>query len=101
MSVITDTIYEQLGGHRFAVMTGAKNFMTDGDKRLVFAIGRNKTRANRVTITLRDDLYDVRFSQVSMAKLSETELKVVEGIHAENLGDVFTSFTGLYTSLRG
>ena len=42
---VAKTILEQLGGNKFRVMTGAKNFMgfTDG---LVMKIGRNSSNSN-------------------------------------------------------
>ncbi len=105
---VAQTIYDQLGGHRFKVMTGAKNVMSDGNA-LVFGLGTNKIRANRVRIELKNDLYDLTFSRVASKMDAElgfkvptaTELKVVTGVYAENLREVFTSVTGLYTSMRG
>lgn len=96
---VANTILAQLGGGRFSVMTGAKNFLGLPDG-LAFSIGRNASSANKVKITLcGDDTYTVRFSKFSMKKLEDKELKVFDGIYAENLTEVFTRFTGLYTRL--
>ena len=58
---IANTIYQQLGGRRFTVMTGARNMVAIKNG-LRFDIGRNGSQANRVEITLRgDDTYDMRF----------------------------------------
>ena len=55
------TILEQLGGRRFAVMTGSKDFVGDGDT-LRMSLARNSSGANRLEITLNGlDLYDMRF----------------------------------------
>lgn len=96
---IAATILEQLGGRRFTVMTGAKQFLNGGDY-LQFTIGKNSSRANRVTIKLMpSDTYQVRFSQWSTAKLEDKELKVYDDVYNDCLQDIFTSFTGLRTSL--
>lgn len=59
--MVAKTIYQQLGGHQFATMTGAKCFIKS-DNSLRFDIGRNKSKANRVKITLEaDDTYTVEF----------------------------------------
>jgi len=105
--IIAQTILEQLGGNRFIVMTGAKNFLRDDRDGLVslsFNIGRNSSRANKVKITLEtSDTYTVRFSRFSRKGMSyeDKELLLVTDVYADTLREVFTDFTGLYTSLRG
>ena len=42
---VAEEILRQLGGNRFRVMTGAKNF-SGTDNSLRMRIGRNKTNAN-------------------------------------------------------
>lgn len=42
---------QQIGGKRFAVMTGSRNFMDLGDG-VRMNLARNKTSANRLAITL-------------------------------------------------
>ena len=62
---VAKTILEQLGGNKFRVMTGAKNFMgfTDG---LVMKIGRNSSNSNYLKITLNSmDTYDMEFAKVT------------------------------------
>ena len=99
--IIATTIFEQLGGRRFAFMTGAKNFMSSGPA-LLFSLpgsgGFCKDSINRVSIRLtgRDD-YDVTFSRVRGSKV--TAISTHEGIYADQLRDVFTAATGLQTSL--
>ena len=95
---VAKTILEQLGGNKFRVMTGAKNFMgfTDG---LVMKIGRNSSNSNYLKITLNSmDTYDMEFAKVTrmVEKKSVTEYN---NIYCDMLTDQFTSHTGMYTSL--
>ena len=58
---IAQTILTQLGGHKFAVMTGAKNFVAI-DNGIRFSIGKNGSRANLVKVVLDwDDTYTMSF----------------------------------------
>ena len=95
---VAKTILEQLGGNKFRVMTGAKNFMgfTDG---LVMKIGRNSSNSNYLKITLNSmDTYDMEFAKVTRMgeKKSVTEYN---NIYCDMLTDQFTSRTGMYTSV--
>jgi hypothetical protein len=98
ISDIANIIYNQLGANRFAMMTGAKNFVA-GDDFLMFSIGKNQSVYNKVRITLTpDDLYDVEFFK--MNRLGDiAKQKKYEGMYAEQLPTLFTDVTGLYTSL--
>ena len=103
---IAITILNQLGGRRFAVMTGAKDFLAVKNG-LQFKIGRNISKANRVEIKLNGlDLYDVRFYRQTGGNLNknyewvpvkETEVKTFNDCYCDMLEDIFTSVTGLYT----
>ena len=98
---VAKTILEQLGGNKFAVMTGAKNFMSCGDG-LSFKLpgggGFCKDGINYVSITLTPaDEYDVVFGKTR--KFKYTEIKKVEGIYFDQLQEVFTRATGLATRL--
>jgi hypothetical protein len=103
------TIFEQLGGHRFVTMTGASGLVYL-DNGLQFKIGRNATSCNRVTVTLNErDLYDVRFSRVSLRgakagdgfdmQFEDKEHALIKDVSVASLRLVFTDFTGLYTKL--
>ena len=95
---IAKTILEQLGGNKFVVMTGAKNFVDCGDA-LSMKIGRNKTSSNYLKITLNMmDLYDVRFSRVSL-KGGERSVTEYNDVYNDSLVEVFEKHTGMYTSL--
>jgi len=94
---VADIIFAQLGGNRFATMTGSRSFVGSSNK-LQFKIPQNKSGANFVTIELTpDDLYTVTFAKYRGLKL--TTLKAIEGVYADQLRSIFESYTGLYTSL--
>ena len=95
---IAKTILEQLGGNKFVVMTGAKNFVDCGDA-LSMKIGRNKTSSNYLKITLNAmDTYDMKFSRVSPMG-GERSITEYNGVFNDMLDDMFTAHTGMYTSL--
>ena len=112
-ATIARTIYEQIGGNRFAVMTGAKDIVLLPNG-LRFRIGRNKSKTNLIEIKLNGmDLYDMEFIyhrngylKVDHKKLTakwiddKTELiKRFENIYFDQLEELFTMVTGLYTRL--
>ena len=92
-------ILRQLGGNRFIAMTGAKNFTrNDTTQTICFHIGKNCHSINYVRITLNSmDTYDVEFItlRAGVTKVRATD----EGIYNDQLQDVFTSRTGMYTRL--
>lgn len=91
------TILNQLGGNKFVMMTGAKNLAGDANS-LMFSIGRGaKNNANKVRISLINDLYAVEFFNIRGVNCKE--LGKVDGVYADKLAAVFTSATGMYTSL--
>ena len=99
---VAKTILGQLGGNKFVVMTGAKDIAFDSGKEdqgaIQFKIGRNSSKANIVRVELRgDDTYTMKFFQ--FRKMELKELKVYEGVYCDKLRDIFTDYTGLYTSL--
>lgn len=101
MANIASTILEQLGGRRFIAMTGAKNFVAVAPgNTLVFRLPAKfaKNKANYVRITLTpDDLYTVEFSYLRAMNLRDISRH--EGIYCDQLRELFTTETGLYTSL--
>ena len=91
---IAETILEQLGGHRFIAMTGARNLVDCGNS-LMFHIPETK-RINHVKIILtEDDLYTMRFGRIS--KLDYQLIEEVSDVYCDQLQSVFTEVTGLYT----
>ena len=100
---VANTILNQLGGNKFIMMTGAKQFFCD-DNSLGFKIGKNAAGVNYVKITLNAmDTYDMVLERVSfIKKTGETKRKVIgshEGIYDDMLQACFTNTTGMYTSL--
>ena len=126
---VANTILQQLGGNKFIVMTGAKQFVAI-ERGIRFRIGRNATRTNMMRITLRgDDTYKMEFIYIRnlpnpyslMAKYlgmgmdpmeierkvkqqtdpnkQMTVLKVYDGIYCDQLQELFKEYTKLYTRL--
>ena len=108
---IAATILQQLGGHRFIAFTGANDFLAI-DNGLRFKIGRNASKANRIEITLNGcDLYDMRFikhrpfsikidhtkGEVKTIEEKSTTVKEYNDIYCDQLEELFTEATGLYT----
>lgn len=97
---VAKTILSQLGGNKFIVMTGAKNFGA-GENSLSMKIPRTKGKAGSVThvkITLNSlDLYDVEYIRIHGMKM--TTVYEDEGIYVDMLKESFETYTGLYTSL--
>jgi hypothetical protein len=98
---VAETILQQLGGCKFIVMTGAKDFV-GSDSTLSFRIGRNSTSGNGVMITLTpSDTYTVELVRVakSTGTIKRTVLSIREDVYNDQLQEVFTRMTGLYTRL--
>jgi hypothetical protein len=97
---VANTILRQLGGGRFRVMTGAYNFVGDAN-RLMFMLKRGTTKDAicKVIITLEpSDTYTMEFW--SGFKIITMKLhKRVEDVYNDQLQEIFTRETGLYTHL--
>lgn len=100
--MIAKTILEQIGGRRFAAMTGSKDFIDMGNG-LRMSLARNKTSANRLDIIYDAgaDLYNMRFYRKTFSKKTFecriTDIATHKGIYCDMLEDMFTMVTGLYT----
>lgn len=96
-------ILQQLGGNRFIVMTGSKNFVySNNGNTLSMHLTRNKAKAKYLKITLNSmDTYDMVFSTLKGKKFEEVLVEVVkhEGVYCDQLQEIFTEVTGLYTHL--
>lgn len=98
---IARTISDQLGGQRFALMTGASKFFAL-DSGLQFHLpstrGYVRDGINLVKIILEvDDTYTIEFFRFNQRVINLLLINKVEGVYAENLQEVFTEYTGLYT----
>lgn len=98
---VANTIYAQIGGGRFSMMTGAKNFMALNEQLggLSFKLPRmSGIKVNYVKIVLNgSDLYDVTFGKIVKDKY--TIISEHKDIYCDMLEDLFEKETGLYTHL--
>jgi hypothetical protein len=93
---VANTIRDQLG-RRFAVMTGAKNWL-GSDKSLSFKIGRNSMGITHVKVTLRpDDLYNVEFLACRGSSVKHKAAAL--GIYADRLADVIGAHVQMAVTL--
>jgi len=90
-------LLKQLGGNKFIMMTGAKNFVV-GPKGAGFKIGRNSKGINYVRIDLDGrDLYNMEFIQLRGVNMKVKSKET--GVYFDQLQKLFTKNTGMYTSL--
>jgi len=97
---VANTIHAQLGGNRFDVMTGSYAFTTyirNNCAGLQMRLRRNSANARGLAISLDEatDTYTLYFYN----KRNAEPFKTIERVYTEDLQHVFTSVTGLYTSL--
>lgn len=106
---VANKILEQLGGDKFLAMTGAHHLLSDGNT-LRMQLPKNKSKANRLCITLEaDDTYTMNFTKFTAGRLNKktfpwtddkkVDVKEFKGVYCDMLQDIFTSVTGMYTSL--
>jgi len=97
---IAKTIIEQLGGNRFAAMTGAKNFTSLGNG-LSFKLpgaGFTKNSINYVKIILDpSDTYTVEFGKIR--GINYKVINTLNDVYFDQLQEIFTRETGLNTHL--
>lgn len=106
---VADIILQQLGGNRFVVMTGSSHFVSDKNT-LRMHLAKNKSKANRLYITLMpDDTYKMEFFKDVAPRKKKNSFEYTqgkreaiaeyEGVYCDNLQEIFTSVTGMYTHL--
>lgn len=105
---MAEQILEQLGGRKFRLMTGARNFSYDVSDpnfhvTLTFRLPLGKYKACRIGLNGRD-LYDVKFwnwnnRRQSKNFMQETTHEEHDGIYCDQLRDVFERATGLRTQM--
>jgi len=95
---VAETILTQLGGRKFSVMTGSKNFVSnDKEQSLSMKLTRNNLKATYLTIKLTVmDTYTMEFMKFKR-NFDKVSIKTIEGVYAEDLQSIFTEETGLYT----
>jgi hypothetical protein len=102
---VGQVIYEQLGGNRFKVMTGAHSFTADRNS-LTFKlpVKSNSGRIKGVLIELTpEDTYTMKFfREAGSFKQGDYRIEMVKeytDVYCDQLQGLFTLTTGLYTSL--
>ena len=96
---VAETILAQLGGNKFKVMTGAYSF-AGGKDTLSFRLKSNPKKVKGVRITLMpSDTYKMEFLGFKYKTMEVFTISERDDVYAENLQDVFTNHTGLYTHL--
>lgn len=103
MNVHTE-ILNQLGGNKFIVMTGSKNFLYSETENnwLSMHLTKNKAKAKFLKIVLGvNDTYTMIFSKVVGRKYEERLeiIKEIPNVYNDQLQKVFTEITGLDTHL--
>jgi len=94
---IAQTILTQLGGNKFRVMTGSKQFIA-GTNSLSMKLARNASGANYLRITLGSmDVYKMEFISIRAGKMKTKH--EFENVYCDKLVSFFESTTKLYTSL--
>lgn len=97
-------ILSQLGGNKFIVMTGSKNFIYGENEKhepyLSMHLTSNKLSAKYLIISLNwKDLYDMKFLTVDKKTGNKIILKEYNDVYNDMLQDLFTEATGLDTHL--
>lgn len=96
---VAKTILAQLGGHRFQVMTGAKQFVAV-ERGLMFALPSKLTKLgiNKVRIELdASDTYTMTTLKVNTREGDVIEVQQESGIFCDKLEWMFEDMTGVYT----
>ena len=98
MSNIANIIYEQLGGHRFSLMTGSSNFVNVGNG-LNMKLKPNQSKTKYLLIELNsNDTYKMQFYTVN--KDFDKNIKFeYQNIYWDQMQEIFEKVTGLYTKL--
>ena len=110
-------ILQAIGGNKFLAMTGSKVKYNGYDKNgyvyLMFQLSKNQSKAQFLKIQLNDkDLYNMEFSKIKKTLNKEyaaigikiydeslENIKIIEDVYCDQLQEVFTDITGMYTRL--
>lgn len=98
---VSTIILEQLGMSRFIAMTGAKNFLYTDDSLQFDIPARNKSKANKVRITLDygKDLYKIEYFKYNRSTLDLKKLHTYTDVFVSELRSNFESVTGFRCTL--
>ena len=110
-------IFQQIGGNKFLAMTGSKvkyyGYDKNGYVYLMFKLTKNKSKAQFLKIQLNGkDLYNMEFTRIKKTLNKEYSaigikiydetietIKIYEDVHCDQLQEIFTDMTGMYTRL--
>jgi hypothetical protein len=97
---IANTIFHQIGGRQFAMMTGARE-MTAFYAGLRFNLpasefNADKIRKVEIELHFGSDTYTMRFYKLRVAE----PFKIIERVHCDELQDLFERATGLLTYMH-
>ena len=98
---IAETILDQIGGNKFIVMTGSKNFLNIGNG-LRMNLTRNKSKAQYLKIELNAcDTYTMKFfsARRTESDIIIKDIETISGVYADQMARIFEQVTGLYTRL--
>jgi hypothetical protein len=97
--LVAKTILQQLGGNQFIAMTGSHNFVY-GNNQLVMTLSKNKLNAKYLKITLTPlDTYTMEFFSIDNKTLETKSIKEIPMVYHDQLQEIFTEYTGLFTHL--
>ena len=110
-------IFQQIGGNKFLAMTGSKvkyyGYDKNGYVYLMFKLTKNKSKAQFLKIQLNGkDLYNMEFTRIKKTLNKEYSaigikiydetietIKIYEDVYCDQLQEIFTEVTGMYTRL--
>jgi hypothetical protein len=97
---VASTIMNQLGGGRFRAMTGARDAVAT-DSGVMFKLPKMPgVKVNKVEVVLNpDDTYTLKTYRIGPRGLKVETLSEDEGLHADQIEEVFQRRTGLATRL--
>ena len=99
---VARTILEQLGGHGFSVMVGARDFVYYPNAikfRLPVRFAKDGINCCHIQLEI-SDTYTVAFYRIGRAPSFKVEKRAEHhDVYADNLRDVFRSATGLETRM--
>jgi hypothetical protein len=101
---IINVMVRHLGGKRFFAFTGSKpqykTINNTSSPAIMLKLARNQSKANYLEIKYNSglDVYEMEFIKSNAAKPRET-IKSFEMVYDDMLQQIFTSVTGLYTTL--
>ena len=98
---VAETILEQLGGGRFAAITGACNFVSGIEENKPMLSMKLPQGMHMKIFLDASDTYTMRLLKISVRnfKLNIKVIAETSGIYSDMLESEFTAQTGLYTRL--